>query len=54
MALKTEPPLNTPEDEMIWIGIGIGAVGGPVAVVAALWFLRDVLPPILFVPSDWD
>lgn len=37
---------------MFWIGLGIGLV--PVLVVAALWFLRDVTPPILFMPSDWD
>jgi hypothetical protein len=37
-----------------WIGFGLGLIIGPVAVVVALFLLRDVTPPILFVPSDWD
>jgi hypothetical protein len=37
---------------LLWFLAGV--ICGPILVVAALWFLRDVLPPILFVPSDWD
>jgi hypothetical protein len=37
---------------LLWIALGM--VLGPVTLIAALWFLRDVLPPILFVPSGWD
>ena len=36
------------------LGLAIGMVVGPIVVVILLWLLRDVTPPILFVPSDWD
>lgn len=38
---------------MIALWIGLGMLLGPIIIVAALWFLRDILPPTLFVPSDW-
>lgn len=37
---------------VIWILIGM--VIGPIVLIAALWFLRDTLPPTIFMPSDWD
>ena len=39
---------------MFWIGLLVGMLLGPIVVVLALWLLRDVTPPILFIPSDWD
>ena len=39
---------------MFWIGFGLGIIMGPIVVVIALWLLRDVTMPILFMPSDWD
>jgi hypothetical protein len=41
---------------MIGFGIGLlaGLILGPIILVVVLWLLRDVTPPILFVPSDWD
>jgi hypothetical protein len=36
---------------VLWILLGM--VLGPVALIAVLWFLRDVLPPTIFTPSDW-
>jgi hypothetical protein len=36
----------------LWIGLGMFI--GPVVLITALWLLRDVTPPILFLPSDWD
>lgn len=38
---------------MIWLGLVIGFVVGFVAFPLVLFVLRDVLPPTLFVPSDW-
>lgn len=37
---------------VLWILLGM--VIGPIVLIVALWFLRDVLPPTVFVPSDWD
>jgi hypothetical protein len=39
---------------MFWIGFAVGIIAGPILVVLMLFLLRDVLPPTLFVPSDWD
>jgi hypothetical protein len=39
---------------MTWVWIGLAFVGGLVAFPLILFLLRDVLPPTLFVPSDWD
>lgn len=39
---------------IFWMGYGLGFVTGPIALIMALWFLRDVLPPTIFTPSDWD
>jgi hypothetical protein len=36
------------------IGLVVGLVVGPIALVVVLFLLRDVTPPILFTPSDWD
>ena len=36
------------------ISFVLGMVVGPIVVVILLWLLRDVTPPILFMPSDWD
>jgi hypothetical protein len=37
---------------LLWIGIA--AVCGFFAFPLVLFLLRDVLPPTLFTPSDWD
>jgi hypothetical protein len=42
------------EAMMIALWISLGMLTGPIVLILALWFLRDVTPPILFVPSDWD
>jgi hypothetical protein len=39
---------------MFWIAFFAGMLFGPAILVAALWLLRDLTPPILFMPSDWD
>ncbi|HEY2245357.1 MAG TPA: hypothetical protein VGH47_14255 [Xanthobacteraceae bacterium] len=36
------------------LGMLFGMLLGPPLAVLALWLLRDVTPPILFAPSDWD
>ena len=35
----------------VWIGLAF--VAGFIAFPALLFILRDVLPPTLFMPSDW-
>lgn len=39
---------------MIWLTAGLAFVAGFVAFPLTLFVLRDVLPPTLFLPSDWD
>jgi hypothetical protein len=36
---------------MFWIAYFVGMLLGPAIVIA---ILRDLTPPILFMPSDWD
>lgn len=37
---------------LLWITLGF--IGGFIALPLILFLLRDVLPPTLFLPSDWD
>lgn len=39
---------------MFWIGLLVGWASGPILVVAVLFLMRDILPPTLFTPSDWE
>ena len=39
---------------MIVLWIGLAFAGGFIAFPVTLFLLRDVLPPTLFMPSDWD
>jgi hypothetical protein len=39
---------------MIWIWITLAVLVGFIAFPLILFLLRDVLPPTLFLPSDWD
>jgi len=39
---------------MIWLWITLAFIGGFFAFPLTLFLLRDVLPPTLFTPSDWD
>jgi hypothetical protein len=39
---------------MIWVWIALAVLAGFIAFPLILWLLRDVLPPTLFLPSDWD
>jgi hypothetical protein len=36
------------------VGMVAGMIIGPIVLVIVLFLLRDVTPPILFTPSDWD
>jgi hypothetical protein len=39
---------------MIWFWHDLSFVAGFLSFPLLLFVLRDVLPPTLFVPSDWD
>lgn len=39
---------------MFWLWIVLSFLGGFIGFPLLLFLLRDVLPPTLFVPSDWD
>ena len=35
-------------------GMAVGMIVSPPLIGIALYLLRDYMPPVLFVPSDWD